>query len=58
MNRHQQDAIEYLLAEDRVLLEQLGGKPRRFVYATHHPRGAEALNAAEWRVARAFRSIV
>lgn len=30
MNRHQQAVIEYLQEENRVLLEQLGGKPRRF----------------------------
>ena len=29
MNRHQQDIIEYLQEENRVRLEQLGGKPRR-----------------------------
>jgi len=30
MNRHQQDVIDYLQEENHVLLEQLGGKPRRF----------------------------
>jgi putative transposase len=30
MNRHQQALIEYLQEENRVLLEQLGGKPKRF----------------------------
>jgi len=30
MNRHQQAVIEFLQEENRVLLEQLGGKPRRF----------------------------
>ncbi len=30
MNRHQQAVIEFLKEENRVLLEQLGGKPRRF----------------------------
>ena len=30
MNRHQQDVIDYLQEENRVLLEQLGSKPRRF----------------------------
>ena len=30
MNRHQQVVIEYLWEENRVLLEQLGGKPKRF----------------------------
>jgi hypothetical protein len=30
MNRHQQDVIVYLQEENRVLLEQLGDKPRRF----------------------------
>jgi hypothetical protein len=30
MNRHQQTVIEYLQEEDRVLLEQLGAKPKRF----------------------------
>ena len=27
MNRHQQAVIEYLQEENRILLEQLGGKP-------------------------------
>jgi len=30
VNRHQQDVIEYLQAENRALLEQLGGKRLRF----------------------------
>src|SRR5689334_22920266 len=30
INRHQQTVIEYLQEENRVLLEQLGGKPKRF----------------------------
>jgi hypothetical protein len=30
MNRHQQAVIEYLQEENRILLEQLGGKPKRF----------------------------
>jgi len=30
MNRHQQAVIEFLQEENRVLLEQLGGNPRRF----------------------------
>jgi putative transposase len=30
MNRHQQAVIEFLQEENRVLLEQLDGKPRRF----------------------------
>jgi transposase InsO family protein len=33
MNRHQQDVIDYLQEENRLLLEQLGGKPRRFTDA-------------------------
>ena len=33
MNRHQQAAIDFLQAENRILLEQLGGKPRRFTDA-------------------------
>ncbi len=33
MNRHQQAVIEYLQAENWILLEQLGGKPRRFTDA-------------------------
>ena len=33
MNRPQQTVIEYLQEENRVLLEQLGGKPRRFTEA-------------------------
>jgi putative transposase len=33
MNRPQQDIIEYLQEENRVLLEQLVGKPRRFADA-------------------------
>jgi hypothetical protein len=30
VNRHQQAVIDYLQEENRVLLEQLGGKPKRF----------------------------
>jgi putative transposase len=30
MNRHQQAVIEYLQEENRILLEQLGGMPKRF----------------------------
>jgi hypothetical protein len=30
VNRHQQAVIEFLEEENRVLLEQLGGKPKRF----------------------------
>jgi putative transposase len=30
MNRHQQAVIEYVQEENQILLEQLGGKPRRF----------------------------
>jgi hypothetical protein len=30
MNQHQQAVIEFLQEENRVLLEQLGGKSRRF----------------------------
>ncbi len=30
MNQHQQAVIDFLQEENRVLLEQLGGKPRRF----------------------------
>src|SRR5258708_3670958 len=33
MNRHQQAVIEFLQEENRVLLEQLGGKPTRFTDA-------------------------
>ena len=33
VNRHQQATIEYLQEENRVLLEQLGGKPKRFTDA-------------------------
>ena len=33
VNRHQQAIIEYLQEENRVLLEQLGGKPKRFTDA-------------------------
>src|SRR5882762_272871 len=33
MNQHPQAVIEFLQAENRVLLEQLGGKPRRFTDA-------------------------
>ena len=33
MNRHQQAVIEYLQEENRNLLEQLGGRPRRFTNA-------------------------
>jgi putative transposase len=30
VNRRQQAVIEYLQEDNRILLEQLGGKPRRF----------------------------
>ena len=33
MSRHQQAVIEYLPEENRILLEQLGGKPKRFTDA-------------------------
>jgi hypothetical protein len=33
VNRHQQAVIEYLQEENRVLLEQLAGKPKRFTDA-------------------------
>ena len=33
VNRHQQAIIEYLQEENRVLLKQLGGKPKRFTDA-------------------------
>ena len=33
VNRHQQAIIDYLQEENRILLEQLGGKPRRFTDA-------------------------
>src|ERR1017187_2320055 len=33
MSRHQQAVIEYLQEEERILLEQLGGKPKRFTVA-------------------------
>jgi hypothetical protein len=33
MNRHQQAVIECLQEENRLLLEQLGGQPRRFTEA-------------------------
>src|ERR1039457_1189115 len=33
MSRHQQAVIEYLQEENRVLLEQLGGKPKHFTDA-------------------------
>ena len=33
MNRHQQAVIEFLQEENRILLEQLGGKPSRFTEA-------------------------
>ena len=33
VNRHQQAVIEFLQEENRVLLEQLGGKPKRFTDA-------------------------
>ena len=33
MSRHQQAVIEYLQEEIRILLEQLGGKPKRFTDA-------------------------
>ena len=44
MNRHQQAVIEFLQEENRVLLEQLGGKPKRFTDTQRmlwrHPRAA------------------
>jgi len=33
VNRQQQAIIEYLQTENKVLLEQLGGKPKRFTDA-------------------------
>jgi hypothetical protein len=33
VNRQQQEIIEYLQEENRIPLEQLGGKPRRFTDA-------------------------
>ena len=33
MSQHQQAVIEYLQEENRILLEQLGGKPKRFTDA-------------------------
>src|SRR5262249_39490418 len=33
VNRHQQAIIEYLQEENRILVEQLRGKPRRFTDA-------------------------
>jgi hypothetical protein len=33
VNRHQQAIIEYLARENRILLEQLGGKPKGFTDA-------------------------
>src|ERR1700681_213032 len=33
MSRHPQAVIEYLQEENRILLEQLGGKPQRFTDA-------------------------
>jgi hypothetical protein len=33
MSRHQQAVIEYLQEENRILLEQLGGKPKPFTDA-------------------------
>src|SRR5580704_14685800 len=33
MSRHQQAVIEYLKEENRILLEQLGGKPKPFTDA-------------------------
>lgn len=45
MNRHQQAVIDYLQAENCVLLEQLGGKPKRFTDAQRMrlARGAKAV---------------
>jgi len=37
VNRHQQAVIEYLQEEKRVFLEQLGGKPKRFIDAQQMP---------------------
>ena len=31
VNQHQQAVIEYLQEEIRILFEQLGGKPKRFI---------------------------
>ena len=33
MSRHQQVVIDYLQEKNRILLEQLGGKPKRFTDA-------------------------
>ncbi len=44
-NRHQQDVIEYLREENRVLREQLGGKRLRFT------------DQQRWRLASKAKSI-
>jgi hypothetical protein len=46
VNRQQQGVIDYLQEEDRVLLEQLGGKPKRFT-------DAQRLRLASWNKPRA-----
>ena len=41
MSRHQQAVIEYLQEENRILLEQLGGKAKRFTDAVLPKNSAE-----------------
>jgi hypothetical protein len=38
VNRHQQAIIEHLQEEDRILLEQLGGKPGIAAIQKAHPQ--------------------
>lgn len=51
INHHQQAVVEYHQEENRILLEQLGGKPRRFTDAQRAP-GAKSLGARSNPVAR------
>src|SRR5216684_7132973 len=50
MNRHQRAVIEFLQEENRVLLEQLGGKPRRFTDAQRVRLARKAKLLGRWRL--------
>jgi hypothetical protein len=50
VNQRQQAVIEYLQEENRILLEQLGGKPKRFTDAQRArlARKAKVLGRTLW----------
>jgi putative transposase len=50
MNRHQQAVIEYLQQENRILLEQLGARPRRFTESQRLQLARKAKVIGRWRL--------